>query len=602
MAQIISDRQDQEFVLYEQFKADELIRHEKYSDFNKKSFDMIISEARKFAIDVLQPTYAQGDKEGATYENGSVKAPECFREPYRLIRENGWMSLTEDLESGGQGLPHTIAMAAYEFLKGANYPLFSFPGAASGAGLMIEAFGSDKQKELFVKKMFTGEWGGSMQMTEPQAGTDVGALTTTAVKNEDGTYSLTGNKIFITVGDHDLTENIIHPVLARIEGAPKGTKGISLFLVPKIWVNDDGSLGEPNDMVCTGLEEKMGLHGSPTCSMSMGGKAKCRGLLMGKENEGLKVMFHMMNGARLEIGSQGLFLASAAYLDALNYAKERLQGRDAERSRDVDAPSVPIINHPDVRRMLIKMKAYVEGMRSFVYYLANCFDKIECSDIAGEKDRYATLAELLTPVVKAYNTDIGFEVCIDAIQVYGGYGYTKEFLVEQYARDLKIGSIYEGTNGVQAIDLLGRKLGLDGGQAFKDFLGEIMEVVIPAKEIKGLGAWAGKVEEVVNELGRLAAHLGKTFMSADFKVALANATPFLEVMGDTVMGWMWLWRASIAARNLEEGPKKKKISYYQGQLKTAEYFIDSILPITLGKMEAIRNGGSAVVEISKDSF
>ena len=598
MAQKISDRQDQDFVLFEQFQVEDLTQHEKYSDFNKKTLGMIISEARKFAIEVLFPSCAEGDKIGAKFENGVVKPPECFREPFNLIRENEWLALTEDPKLGGQGLPHTVAMAVNEFLWGANFSLYGYVGGATGAGKMIEAWGSEKQKELFVKKMFSAQWGGTMLLTEPQAGTDVGALTTTTVKNEDGTYLLTGNKIFITAGEHDLCENIIHPVLARIEGAPEGTKGISLFLVPKIWVNDDGSLGEPNDIICTGIEEKMGLHGNATCSMSIGSKGKCRGLLMGKENEGMKVMFHMMNEARLEVGAQGLFSASAAYLEALNYARERIQGSDVGGGKG----AVPIISHPDVRRMLIKMKAYVEGMRSFIYYVANCFDKMSCAGDPAEKERYGKLTELLTPIIKAYCSDRGFEICIDAIQVYGGYGYTREYMVEQYARDCKIASIYEGTNGIQALDLLGRKLGMEKGGVFRDFLKEMMKTVVSAKEIAGLGELAAKMEKAVNELGDLSGHMGKTLMSPDFKVALANAAPFLEVTGDIIMEWMLLWRASIAAQKLKSEIKEGMISFYNGQIKTAEYFTNAILPITLGKMEAIRQGGKAAVEILEGSF
>ncbi|MBT3311968.1 MAG: acyl-CoA dehydrogenase [Desulfobacterales bacterium] len=598
MAQTLADRRDMDFVLYEQFQVEDITKNEHFSDFNKKAFDMIISEARKFGLNVLHPVYMEGDKEGAHFENGMVKAPECFREPYKLYVENGWTALTEDPELGGQGLPHSIAIAANEFITGANFPLCGYGDMGHGTGKMIQAIGTEKQKELYLKKLFTAEWGGSMQLTEPEAGSDVGALTSTAVKNSDGTYSITGNKIFITVGEHDLAENIIHPVLARIEGAPEGTKGLTLFIVPKIWVNDDGSLGEFNDVICTGIEEKMGLHGSPTCSMVLGSKGKCRGVLLGTENEGMKAMFHMMNGARLEVGAQGFSHASAAYLYALNYARERLQGKDIG-----GGPSpAPIIKHPDVRRMLIKMKAYVDGMRSFVYYIANSFDKMHCTDDENEKTKLSNMAELLTPVLKSYNSERGFDICIDAIQVYGGYGYTKEYPVEQLARDCKIASIYEGTNGIQGMDLLGRKLGMDKGKVFKDFINEIMDIVTQAKEVNGLEELAARLENTVNQLGEIAMHIGKTAASADFKVAFANASPFLEVMGDTVMGWMLLWRALISSRKLEAGAKKKDISFYEGQIKAADYFIKSILPITSGKIQAIKDGGKAVVEISEDSF
>ncbi len=602
MAQVIADRRDVDFVLYEQLEADEIANHEKYSDFNKKTFDLIISEARNLAIKELLPAYAEGDREGVQLKDGIVKVPECFHRPFKLFVEGEWTAMAENPDLGGQGLPHLITSAALEYMVGANFPLVGYALMGHGTGKMIERYGTEKQKEMFLKNLYTARWTGTMLLTEPEAGSDVGAVTTSAVKNPDATYAITGNKIFITVGDHNLTENIIHPVLARLEGAPKGTKGLSLFIVPKIWVNDDGSLGEPNDVICTGVEEKMGIHGNSTCSLSLGSKGKCRGVLLGKENEGIKVMFNMMNGARLEVGGQGFMHASSAYLYAVNYARERIQGKDLEKAMDADAPSVPIIKHPDVRRMLLWMKAHVDGMRSFYYYVANCFDKVECADNEEEKALYDSMIELLTPVLKSYNTDRGFEACIQAIQVYGGYGYTKEYPVEQLARDCKIASIYEGTNGIQAIDLLVRKLGMNKGMVFMGFLQEVQKIIAMAKEAGGIDDLAAKVEEVVNRLGEIAMHIGKTAMSAEFKTAFANASPFLEVMGDTIMAWMLLWRAAIATQKLNNGAKKKDIPFYQGQVKTAEYFINSILPVTLGKMNAIVEGGKAVIEIEEDEF
>ncbi|MGD8470565.1 MAG: acyl-CoA dehydrogenase family protein, partial [Desulfobacteraceae bacterium] len=397
MTQLLADRRDIDFVLYEQLEIENILKTKKYSDLNRKMFDMVISEARNLGIKEIYPSYKEGDREGVKFENGKVTVPQCFHRPYGLFVEGEWIAMAEDPEVGGQGFPAIIRQAAFEYISGANYAMGAFGDLGHGTAKMIELFGTPKQKALFLKKVYSGEWGGTMLLTEPGAGSDVGALTTTAVKNSDGTYSISGNKIFITCGDHDLTENIIHPVLARIEGAPPGSKGISLFIVPKIWVNDDGSLGEPNDIVCSGVEEKLGLHGSPTCSMDLGGKGKCRGLLLGEENKGLMIMFHMMNEARLNVGAQGFSAASAAYLYAVDYARERLQGRDIEAGKDPAAPQVPIICHPDVRRMLLQMKAYVDGMRSFVYYVAYCFDKKSSAKTADEKQRYNDFIELLTP-------------------------------------------------------------------------------------------------------------------------------------------------------------------------------------------------------------
>jgi alkylation response protein AidB-like acyl-CoA dehydrogenase len=602
MAQVIADRRDIDFVLYEQLKADEMTQIDKYKDFNKKTFDMIITEARNFAVKELLPTNAEGDRQGLVFENGQVKVPQSFHRAYELYLEGEWTSLTEDPEWGGQGLPSNISQAVGEYLIGANWAVANYAIMGHGTGKMIEIFGTPKQKDVFLKNLYTAKWGGTMLLTEPQAGSDVGALTTTAVKNDDGTYSISGNKIFITNGDHDLAENIIHPVLARIEGDPAGTKGISIFLVPKIWVEEDGSLGEPNDVVCTGIEEKMGIHASSTCSMALGGKGKCRGLLLGEERQGMKIMFYMMNEARLGVGFQGFNYASTAYLYALNYARERVQGRALESGKDPEAPQVAIIRHPDVRRMLLGMKAYVEGMRSFVYYVGQCLDKEALADSEDERAFYKGFADLLTPLVKAYCAQRGFDVCVQAVQVYGGYGYITEYPVEQLVRDCKITSIYEGTDGIQAMDLLGRKLGMEKGRVFMNFLGEIQKTIALARQTKDMEEVAAEVEKAVNRLGEVALHIGKSAMSPQFKAAFAHAFPFLEVMGDVVMAWMLLWRAALAKQKLECGARKKDIDFYEGQLKTAEFFIQTILPTTMGKMNSITKCNGSAVEISEAGF
>jgi alkylation response protein AidB-like acyl-CoA dehydrogenase len=602
MAQVIADRRDIDFVLYEQLKAQELTKVDRYKDLNKKVFDMIITEARNFAVKELLPTFAEGDREGLRFENGQVKVPECFHRAYELLLEGEWTSLIEDPAWGGQGLPTIVAQAVGEYLYGGNWAVMNYGGMGHGTGKMVEIFGTPEQKELFLKKLYTAQWGGTMLLTEAQAGSDVGALTTSAVKNQDGTYTITGNKIFITNGEHDLTANIIHPVLARIEGDPPGTKGISIFLVPKIWVNADGSLGEHNDVVCTGIEEKMGIHASSTCSMALGGKGKCRGLLLGDQCQGMKIMFYMMNEARLGVGFQAFNYASTAYLYALNYARERIQGKDLAAGKDLEAPQVPIIQHPDVRRMLLGMKAYVDGMRSFVYYVGQCLDREHLATSEDERALYKGYADLLTPLVKAYCAQRGFDVCVQAVQVYGGYGYIKEYPVEQLVRDCKITSIYEGTDGIQAMDLLGRKLGLAKGQVFVNFLGEIQKIVAMARENSELAGLADEVEAAVNRLGEVAMSIGQNAMSPRFKSAFAFAFPFLEVMGDVIMAWMLLWRAALAQQHLTAGPRKKDVDFYEGQIKTAEFFIHAILPTTLGKMNGIVKCNGAAVEISEAAF
>ena len=510
--------------------------------------------------------------------------------------------MPEDPEDGGQGLPRTISQAAGDYFVGANFSFMMYPGLTHGAAMLVDAFATPEIRKLFLKNMNTGKWAGTMLLTEPEAGSDVGLLTTTAVKNDDGTYAISGNKIFISSGEHDLAENIIHPVLARIEGAPKGTKGISLFLVPKIWVNDDGSLGEPNDVVCTGIEEKMGIHGNATCSLTLGGKGQCRGYLLGEENKGMRAMFLMMNEARLLVGMQGLACASASYMNAVNYARERVQGKHLLQAMSEDAPAVPIIQHPDVRRMLITMKAYVEGMRSLIYYVGNLFDRIAVSDDEDKKARLQGMIDLLIPICKGYVTDRAFDVCSLGMQVYGGYGFIKEYPQEQLVRDCRITMIYEGTNGIQAMDLLGRKLGLNEGKPIMDLMGEIQKIIAKAKAQEALAPLAAKLETTLNRLGETAMHLGANAMSPKVLEAFAFAHPFMEASGDVVMAWLLLWRAVIAAEALDGNAKKKDVAYYQGQMKSAEHFIRTVLPVTMGKMDAIVESCGAAVEMEEDSF
>jgi alkylation response protein AidB-like acyl-CoA dehydrogenase len=602
MAQAIADRRDVDYVLHEQLDVGALSKYEKFAEFNKKTVDLIIGEARNLAIKEILPTFKDGDEQGCRLENGQVIVPESFRRAYDLFVEGEWLAMPEDPEYGGQGMPRTVALAAGDYFNGANFAFMMYPGLTHGAALLVEAFGTERQKKLFLKNMFTGKWTGTMLLTEPEAGSDVGNLSATAVKNPDGTYHITGSKIFISAGDHDLVENIIHPVLARIEGAPAGTKGISLFLVPKYRVNEDGSLGEFNDVVCTGLEHKMGIHGNATCSLTLGGKGNCVGELLGEENKGMRAMFLMMNEARLLVGMQGFCCASASYMNAVNYARERVQGKNLLQMMDPDAPAVPIIQHPDVRRMLISMKSYVEGMRSLLYYAGYLSDQMAVADDESEEARLQGMLDLLIPICKGYVTDKAFEVCSTGVQVYGGYGFISEYPQEQLLRDCRITMIYEGTNGIQAMDLLGRKLGMNKGKPIMDLMGEIHKIIARAKKLEGLDAFASLVEKSLNRLAEVAMHLGATAMSPKVMRAFAFAHPFLEASGDVVMAWMLLWRGVIAAEKLEKGAKKKDRSFYEGQLKSLQYFTQAVLPVTMGKMDAIMATSDAAVEIGEDSF
>ena len=597
MAQVIADRRDIDFNLYEMFELEALCNTDLFSEFNKKTFDLILNEARSFSVKELLPTYEDGDKIGVHFENGVVKVPESFHRGHKLYLENEWAAPSAAQEFGGQGLPYMLGGAIKEYMMGGNWPLYSYGSMGVGTGRMIEHYGTEEQKNLYLEKLYTGEWGGTMLLTEPEAGTDVGSLTTSAIKNDDGTYSLTGNKIFITNGEHDLTPNIIHPVLARIEGDPPGTKGISIFIVPKYLVNPDGSLGERNDIECTGTEEKHGIHGSATCSMSMGSKGRCVGFLLGEEKKGMKIMFNMMNGARLSTGVQSLAYSSTTYLYALNYARTRIQGRALKDMADHAAPSVPIIQHPDVRRNLIWMKSYVEGLRSLVYYTGKCMDQMNCAEGDAEKKKMDDLIGLLTPIIKGYGSERGYEVCVQAMQVYGGAGYTQDYPVEALTRDCKIASIYEGCTGIQAMDLVGRKLKV----IFSHFFPEVESTLSKAAENEALTPLVNGVEKAFNRFKEITGLMGKMLAEGKYDACFLQATPYMEVMGDICMAWMHLWRAAIASEKLTNA-KKKDLIFYDGQLKTAEFFILSMLPVTIGKIDAIGTASCAAIEMSESGF
>ncbi|MCP4667081.1 MAG: acyl-CoA dehydrogenase, partial [Deltaproteobacteria bacterium] len=459
------DDRDTKFVLFEYLDMDRLLTYEAYKDFSVDDFTMIVDEALKVCREVLGPAMQDGDREGCTYKDGVVKAPASFHECWKVMAENGWMAASSSPEFGGQGLPITVGGLIGEFFNGANMAFETYPGLAVGNGRLIENFGTDEDKALFVEKMYTGVWGGTMCLTEPDAGTDVGWLRTKASPDADAgdtrVYRIEGTKQFITCGEHDLTENIIHLVLARIEGAPPGTEGISLFIVPKIWVHADGSLGEPNDVYCGNIEEKMGIHGSSTCTLNFGENGKCRGILLGEPNSGMAKMFQMMNEARMGCGVTALGLATSAYDTARHYAKERVQG---PLFTDRDAGRVTIIQHEDVRRMLMNLKAGTEAMRAMIGKLFYFIDVYEHDPDEANQKEAGLQVELFTPLVKAYCTDFGYRLTRDAIQVLGGVGYCSEFPVEQYARDIKIVSIWEGTNYINSLDLVGRKLNMEGGK------------------------------------------------------------------------------------------------------------------------------------------
>ena len=599
MAQQLIDRRDLSFVLWEQLQCESLL--DRVGGYDRKACEMILAEARTVALNEVLPTLAEGDREGIRFDSGTVTVPESFHRARKLLLDGGWNNLRVPVDRGGQGAPQFVAAGAAEYFFAANWPLYAYTALGAETAELIHLFGTDEQKATYCPKLVSGEWGGTMLLTEPDAGSDVGALTTSATRNADGTFSLRGTKIFITNGEHDLTQNIVHAVLARIDGDPPGVGGISIFIVPKFLVKEDGTFGERNGIVCTGVEEKTGIHASATCSMSLGAEGACTGYLLGEERRGLRIMFKLINPARMTIGLQSLAYASASYLLALDYARSRVQGRALENFTDPTAPSVPIIDHPDVRRNLLWMRAHVDGMRSFFYYVLNCATRGELGATEEERELNTDLYELLTPVVKDYLAVTGQAVCGQAVQVHGGAGYTREYRVEQYARDCRITTIYEGTSGMQAMDLLGRKLGRKDGMAFMMFLHQIFDTVETARQTPRLESLAARLERVANRLGRVAVDLKGRAFSPDFRVAFAHALPFLHAMGDVVMGWMLLWRASTAAPRIE-GAGKKGAAFYEGQIKTAEFFFSTVLPLTEGKLASIEEASPAAIEMDDAMF
>ena len=619
MANLILDERDQKFVLYEMLEVEKLCETEKYADFSRDMFDMILSEAQKFAVEEILPTLEESDREGCRLENGQVYVPKCFHRPYKLFCEAGWNCMSLPQEHGGQGLPFIMRVASHDWFVH-NFAFSSYPGLGEGASHLIGVYGTEEQKKKYIPKMISGQWGGSMCLTEPGAGSDVGNLSTKAIRQPDGTFKILGTKMFITGGDQDLTENIIHPVLARIEGDPAGTKGISIFIVPKFLVGEDGSLGRRNDFEIGKIEEKMGIHGSSTCVINFGDNNDCYGELLGEERSGMKVMFQMMNEARIATGLQGLTSASIAYLHALQYTKERLQGSSLMDFKNPEAPRVAIIEHPDVRRMLLWMKANVESMRALMYYATVCGDKASSLKDPVEAEKWLGIVEVLTPIVKAYCTDIGFRVTETAMQCYGGYGFCSEYPIEQFMRDEKIASIYEGTNGIQALDLVGRKMGMKKGTYFMTLLGEMGATVAKYRDNKALKGLADDVQAGVNALAEIGMFFGSCAKAGKFLVPIGNAYPFLMMMGKIVSAWLLLWQAGIALEKLSAlcGVKgvdasdpfglaafvkeNKDAAFYDGKIKSARYFIKNVLPEVDAVVKAIKSEDLSIMEIAEESF
>ncbi|HOX16351.1 MAG TPA: acyl-CoA dehydrogenase, partial [Smithellaceae bacterium] len=550
MGNLLVNTRDQQFLLFEQFGIEKVFDSEAYGGYSKDDVLMILSEAEKMAVNDIFPTLKEGDEEGCHIKDGKVTVPKCFREPFKKYSEAGWINPMDSPDVGGQGLPHTAGYAVSELFCAANYAFMMYPGLTHGAANLINVYGNEEQKKKYMAKCFSGEWTGTMCLTEPGAGSDVGALKTTAKRLPDGKFLITGTKCFISAGDHDLTPNIIHPVLARIEGDPAGTKGISIFIVPKIRVNDDGSLGEFNDVNCGGIEHKMGIKASATATLNFGEDGKCIGELLGEERSGIKIMFQMMNEARLGVGMQGVAIGSAAFQHAVSYAKERIQGTPVWEMKNPAAKAVTIINHPDVRKKLMWMKSHVEGIRALAYFGAYCMDMSKIAKTEAESANWEGYLELLTPIIKSYSTDKGLLICSLAMDVYGGYGYCSEYPVEQFLRDEKIACIYEGTNGIQALDFVGRKLGQRKGANVMNMAGLVQKAVAKYKNNAELGKAAATLEEASNACFEVAMFFAAAGKGGDFIAPIYNAGKYLDIFGDMVVGYLLLDAAGVAQEKL----------------------------------------------------
>ncbi|KIZ37439.1 MULTISPECIES: acyl-CoA dehydrogenase C-terminal domain-containing protein [Rhodopseudomonas] len=588
--------EDVGFLLNDVFQFDRYNNLPGFADASADLRDAILNEAARLSEEVLQPLNRVGDKEGCTrHDDGSVTTPSGFKEAYKQVAEGGWLGLSAPTEFGGQGLPVTLTQVVAEFQISANMAFSMYHGLTMGAAAALLVHGKPEQKAIFLPKMVSGEWTGTMNLTEPQCGTDLGLLRTKAVKQADGSYKITGTKIFISAGEHDLAENIIHLVLARIEGAPAGIKGVSLFVVPKIKVNTDGSLGERNGVTCGAIEHKMGIHGNATCVMNYDGAT---GWLIGEENKGMQGMFVMMNEARLGVAVQGLAQSEVAYQNAVTYARERLQGRALSGPKATDKPADPIIVHPDIRRVLLTMRAFNEAARAMVVWTALKSDVAHRSSDAKERQAADDHMGLMTPVLKGVLTDVGFSNTVLAQQVYGGHGYIADNGMEQFVRDARIAMIYEGANGIQALDLVGRKLPRDGGRAVMAFFAELGAF---AKEHGGDEAMKPYIAPVSTALGHL--QQATTWLMLNAMAAPDNAgagaTDYMQLFGLVACGYMWARMAKVAQDKIASDGATP---YLTTKLVTGRFFMERMLPETALHLARIQSGSATTMELPAEAF
>jgi alkylation response protein AidB-like acyl-CoA dehydrogenase len=559
--------------------------------------DVIVNEAGKFASEVLAPINQIGDEQGCTrHEDGSVTTPDGFKEAYQAYVEGGWGTLSKSEEYGGQGLPHVLGFVMEEFTATANQAFGMYPGLTNGASAAIEAAGSDEQKRTYLPKMISGEWSGTMNLTEPHCGTDLGMIRTKAEPQGDGTYKITGTKIFISAGEHDLTSNIIHLVLAKTPGAPDSSKGISLFIVPKYLLDENGEPGTRNGVTCGSIEKKMGIHGNATCVLNYD---EAIGYMVGEENRGLAAMFVMMNAARLGVGIQGLAQAEVSYQNAVTYALDRRQGRALTGPQDTDAKADPIFVHPDVRRMLMDAKVFNEGMRALCLWGALQVDLTHKAQTEEERQLADDLIGLMTPVIKGYGTDKGYDIANNMQQVYGGHGYVREWGMEQFVRDSRIAMIYEGTNGVQAMDLCGRKLAANGGRAVQSFFAMIDEEIASAKQDETLAPMAGKLEKALGEQKAATMWFMQNAMANPNHLG-AGAHHYMHIMGIVTLGFFWLKMARIASARLAEGTEEA--GFYEAKLTAGNYYAERYLPDAGALRRKLEAGSENMMALPEEAF
>jgi alkylation response protein AidB-like acyl-CoA dehydrogenase len=558
--------------------------------------DAVLTEGAKFCEEVLFPINQVGDAEGCRYESGAVVTPSGFREAYQQYASGGWTGIAASPEYGGQGLPEAVRFVMEEMLCSSNLSFSMYPGLSHGAVSALMSHGSDELKTRFLPKLIDGSWAGTMCLTEAHAGTDLGIITTKAVPAGDGAYTISGTKIFISAGEQDLTENILHLVLAKLPDAPGGTKGISMFLVPKFLPTEDGRIGTRNGVVCGSIEHKMGIKGSATCVLNF---ENAKGWMVGEAHKGMRAMFVMMNGARLAVGMQGLGLAEVAYQNALAYAKERLQGRSLTGAKNPSAPADPIIVHPDVRKGLLRQKAFNEGMRSLAYWVGILIDIEHAHPDAAKREECEDLVALMTPVIKAFLTDKGFDNTNLALQTLGGHGYIREYGIEQYVRDARIAQIYEGTNAIQALDLVGRKLPMEGGRLVRRFFELVKADVEKANDDESTSEFAKPVGEALYKLQKATMMLAERgFANPD--EAGAAATEYLHLMGYTAVGWQWLHMATVAQRKLAAGEGDTR--FLESKLKTARFYFGRLMPETTTLLTAIQSGAAPIMSFGVEEF